>query len=110
MRWTKRKYDRIKISRQFYRVAFNWNAITDFMENCKMTIGQMDNFENLTHTQFIGLIYSAIIEGCRLERKVFPYTMEEFSAMLSPESVAGINMMFQAQNKRGLKDLKKVTN
>ena len=103
----RRKYDKIQVGRKQYRIEFNWNALCACMEAEGMTFGQMSEFEKINPTRFISLLYEGISEGCRLENKRFPFSKEDFAALLTPESIAELSLIFQSQNKSPLKDLEK---
>jgi hypothetical protein len=103
----RRRYDKIQINRKEYRIEFNWNALTTFMESVGMNFGDIDNFEKLNAEQFIKLIYEGVREGTRLQKKEFPYSVEDFIAMLTPEAVESFSLIFQAQNIKSLSELKK---
>lgn len=105
----RRKFDRIQIGRKEYRIEFNWNAYTAFMESHKMKFGDIHDFNKINPSQFVTLLYEAIFEGCRLENKKFPYNKEDFAAMLTPESIAEFSLILQSQNARPIKDLKKIS-
>lgn len=93
----RRKYDKVQINRKQYRIAFNWNCYCNFLEKEGMTIDCIDQVDKLSTLQFLGFIYEAIVEGCRMENKIFPYTKEDLGAMLSPEAITGLSYIFQAQ-------------
>ncbi|MDP3645420.1 MAG: hypothetical protein Q8S54_19830 [Bacteroidota bacterium] len=104
----RRKYDRVQIGRKQYRIEFNWNALCSCMESEGMRFGQLEKFEKMTPGIFISLLYAGILEGCSIENKTFPYSKEDFAAILTPEAVAQLSIIFQSQNAHSMKDLKKV--
>ncbi|MBA4408273.1 MAG: hypothetical protein C0397_02480 [Odoribacter sp.] len=106
----RRKYDSIQVGRTQYRVEFNWNALCSCMESEGMAFGQFEEFEKMKPGTFISLLYSGILEGCSIENKTFPYSKENFAAMLTPESIAQLSLIFQRQNARPTKNPQKVIN
>ena len=100
----RRKYDRIQVGRKQYRIEFNWNAVCSCMESEGMNFGQLNEFEKIDPGRFISLLYEGILEGCRMENKKFPYSREDFAAMLTPESIAQLSLVFQRQNARPTKN------
>lgn len=105
----RRKFDKVLIGRKQYRIEFNWNAYVALMEFYEMKFGDLKDFEKINPGQFITLLYEAIVEGCRLENKKFPYSRENFAAMLTPESISQFSLILQRQNANSGKDLKKDT-
>lgn len=105
----RRKYDRIQIGRKQYRIDFNWNAYTNFMNFYEMKLGDLENLDKINPGQLITLIYEAIVEGSRLDNKKFPISKEDFAAMLTPESIAQFSLILQSQSACPMKDLQKDT-
>lgn len=103
----RRKFDRIQVGRKQYRIEFNWNAYTKFMEFYNMKMGDMKDLNKINPGQVVTYFYEAIIEGCRLENKKFPYSREDFAAMLTPESIAEFSLIMQSQNAGVTKNLQK---
>lgn len=65
-----------------------------------MKMGDMKDLDKISPRQIITFFYEAIEEGCRLEKKKFPYSREDFAAMLTPESIAEFSLIMQSQNAR----------
>lgn len=107
MRFWRRKYDRIQLGRKQYRIEFNWNTHCRFMEAYNMKFGDLKSFEDVNPGQIITYFYEAIIEGCRLENKKFPYSKEDFAALLSSESMSAMALVLQSQHSGAMKNLQK---
>jgi len=107
MSFWRRKYDRIQIGRKQYRIEFNVNSLFNFMEFHDMKFWDMKDLDNVNPAQIVTYFYEAIKEGCRLENKKFPYSREDFAAMLSPESIAEIGLIMQSRNAGTMKNLQK---
>lgn len=105
----RRKFDRIQVGRKQYRIEFNWNAYTAFMETHEMKFGDLKDLDKINTGQFITLLFEAIVEGCRIENKKFPYCKEDFAAMLDSESIDQFSLILQRQNAKPVKDLQKNT-
>jgi len=91
------KHDHIEINGTKYRVEFNWNAITDFLESENMALTDADDLRQLKPSQVTGLIYAGVVEGCRLENTPFQFSKLDFGAMISPPVVGQLLLIYQRQ-------------
>ena len=91
------KNDFIEINEKQYRVEFNWNSITDFLESENLNLTDADDLKQLKPRQITGLIYAGIIEGCRIEKTEFPFSKLDFGAVLSPSDVGELLLIYQRQ-------------
>lgn len=89
------KNDFIEISGKKYRVEFNWNAITDFLESEGLTLSDADDMKKLKPRQITGLIYAGVVEGCRMDHQEFPYSKLEFGTMINPPQVGELLFIYQ---------------
>lgn len=97
------KNDYIEISGKKYRVEFNWNAITDFLELEGLSLSDVDNLKDLKPRQVTGLIFSGVVEGCYLDNIEFPYTKREFGTMINPTHVGELMLIYSRQTSASLK-------
>lgn len=97
------KNDFIEINDKQYRVEFNWESITVFLETEGLTLADVDDLRLLQPRQITGLIYSGICEGCSCDGIKFPYTIKEFSKMIQPYHVGDIVMIYARQTTRKTK-------
>jgi len=97
------KNDYIEISQKKYRVEFNWNAITDFLESEGLSLSDADDLKNLKPRQITGLIYAGVVEGCRMDAAEFPFSKLDFGAAISPPQVGELLLIYarhtQVKNK-----------
>lgn len=88
------KHDHIEINGLNYRVEFNWNAITDFLESENLQLTDADNLKELKPRQITGLIYAGVVEGCRLDGTAFPFTKLDFGASITPQMVGELLLIY----------------
>lgn len=91
------KKDHIQIGGKNYRVEFNWNAITDFLEREELSLDMVDDLRTLKPSKITGLIYAGVCEGCRLDEQVFPFSKLEFGAMVTPPIVGELLLIYRRQ-------------
>ena len=91
------KYDTITINETDYRVEFNWNAITDFLESQNLGLADADDLRQLKPSQITALVHSAVKEGARLEQKEFPYTVRDFGAAIGAAEITALLQIYKAQ-------------
>jgi hypothetical protein len=89
------KNDYIEINDKKYRVEFNWNAITDFLESEGLQLTDADDLKQLKPRQVTGLIYAGVVEGCRMDAIEFPFSKLDFGAMISPPQVGELLLIYQ---------------
>jgi len=89
------KNDYIEIANKKYRVEFNWNAITDFLESEGLQLTDADDLKQLKPRQVTGLIYAGVVEGCRMDATEFPFSKLDFGAMISPPQVGELLLIYQ---------------
>lgn len=89
------KNDYIEINNQKYRVEFNWNAITDFLESEGLQLTDADDLKQLKPRQVTGLIYAGVVEGCRMDGTEFPFSKLDFGAMINPPQVGELLLIYQ---------------
>lgn len=94
------KHDHIEIAGKKFRVEFNWNAITDFLESENLSLADADNLKNLRPSQITGLIHAGVKEGCRLDKVEFNYTKTDFGAMIGPLEAGKIMFIYQQHTTR----------
>ncbi|HOI48335.1 MAG TPA: hypothetical protein PK167_03465 [Prolixibacteraceae bacterium] len=90
------KHDLIEISGTDFRIEFNWNAISNFIETEGLSLSKIDQLDNLTPSQITRLIHAGICEGCRLDGVKFPYSANDLGAALGVEEVAAVLKIYQA--------------
>jgi len=91
----KMKNDYIEIDGKKYRVEFNWNAITDFLESEGLKLTDADDLKQLKPRQVTGLIFAGVVEGCRMDAIEFPFSKLDFGAMISPPQVGELLLIYQ---------------
>ena len=89
------KNDYIEINGKKYRVEFNWNAITDFLESEGLQLSDVDDLRELKPRQVTGLVYAGVCEGCRLDGKEFTFSKLEFGAMVKPPQIGELLLIYQ---------------
>ena len=91
------KYDSIEINGTDYRIEFNWNTVCNFIENENKTLADLDRLNEMTPRQITSFIYEAIKEGCRMENVSFPFTLQDFGAMIRIQEIAEILKIYTKQ-------------
>lgn len=92
------KNDYIQINDTDFRIEFNWNALSDFLENQNIELSDVDKIENLKPHQVTALIYFAVKEGARMEQKDFPFDMRDFGAKLNQTDLADLLVVYRRQS------------
>lgn len=93
------KNDYIQINKnEEYRIEFNWNALSDFLEHEGIELSDIDKVDNLKPAQITSLIYFAVKEGARMEGKEFTYDMKQFGASLTPNDMADLLVIYRRQS------------
>lgn len=77
------KPEYIEIRGEKFRVEFNWNATTDFLETENLSLNDADSLSDLKPSQITTLVYTGVAEGQRLDKKPFPLTVRDFGALLT---------------------------
>lgn len=91
------RHDHVEIDDKCYRIEFNWNTVTNFLEDEGKTLADLENMGNLTAKSITRLVYNAIQEGCRLEGIAFPFTVEDLGAALGAHEIAEILKIYHRQ-------------
>jgi hypothetical protein len=101
------KRDCIEISGKEYPVEFNWNTTANFLDNEGLKLAQADDLRNLKASQITGLIYEGVREGCRMHKIDFPFSKEDFAALLQPKNVTDLLTIYAKQTSSPLLVVKK---
>lgn len=91
------KNDYIEINGEKFRIEFNWNAISLFIEGNNLTLSSIDELNNLKPSQITSLIFNAVKEGARLENKTFDFNEKDVGASLSLKNISDILIVFNRQ-------------
>jgi hypothetical protein len=94
------KYDYLEINGQKCRIEFNWNTISNFLEDNGLELSAMDELAKMKPSQITQLIHSALKEGARMEKKEFPYSASDVGAGLSIADVNDVLTIFQCHVNR----------
>jgi len=78
-------------------VEFNWNAITDFLETEELGLADIDDLRTLKPSKITALIYAAVKEGARMQKKDFPFSVKDFGAVIGVAEVTAMFQIFRAQ-------------
>lgn len=84
------KFDSIEIGSQSYRIEFNWNTISEFLETENKTLADLDKMAQMSAKQITRLIWCGLREGCRLNGNDFTLTVEDVGAMLNMNTITEI--------------------
>lgn len=84
------KFDSIEINGKDYRIEFNWNTVCNFIERENKTLADLEKLNEMTPKQITSLLYSGMLEGCRMEGVSFPFSLDDFGAALSVTDIADI--------------------
>ena len=101
----KEKFDCIEINRVKYRITFNWNSTANFLSENGFKFANIE-FDKLEFKHILSLLYHGILEGCRIQGTKFPFTQEDFGAMLNPETIHEMFTIYVAQNKGNMNNSK----
>jgi hypothetical protein len=88
------KFDNVEISGKKYRIEFNWNAISAWMDITGHQFDDLTDVKNIKGAELTELCYQGIVEGCRLEGMEFPFTVKDLGATMSPITVASFMKVF----------------
>jgi len=91
------KHDAIEINGITYRIEFNWNTISEFIESTGLSLADLDKMGTMTPRQITSLIYCAIKEGCRMDGIEFPFTMADFGAAIGVNEISEILKIYTRQ-------------
>lgn len=86
------KHDAIELDGVLWRVEFNWNAISEYLEANNMDLSAIDDLKTMKPKQITELVYYGLVEGARLEGKEFPYSVKDLS--LSVRDVTALLVIF----------------
>jgi len=104
------KNDYLQINGQKCRIEFNWNTISNFLEDNGLELSAMDELVKMKPSQITRLIHHALKEGARLEQKEFLFSVDDVGAGLSVSDVNDILIIFQSHvNRKGTESAKKKT-
>ena len=100
--------DSIQINDKSYRVEYNWEAVTSFLEAEDLPFGVLDEFAKLTPRQLTRLCYQGVVSGCKLDGFKFPYTFEAFMGAIRMPVIHDLILIYQyhATNTKGVKKKK----
>lgn len=90
------KYDNVEIGGKKYRIEFNWNAISGWMDITGHQFDDLADVKKIRGADLTELCYQGILEGCRLESVEFPFTVKDLGAVMSPKTVAAFMNVFTA--------------
>jgi hypothetical protein len=89
--------DYIEINGKKFRIEFNWNAISSFIEDNNLSLSSIDELDNLKPSQITSLIFNAIKEGARIENIPFNFNEKDVGASLSLKNISDILVVFNRQ-------------
>lgn len=91
------KKDTVEINGTDYRIEFNWNAVSNFLEDEGIEVEDLDKMGKLKPSQITKLIFHGIKEGARLQGKELPFTPLDLGAALNVQSIADILTIYRRQ-------------
>ena len=97
------KHDTIEINGTPYRVEFNWNAISNFLEEEDLALNSIDDLTTLKPSQITRFIFEAVKEGSRMQGVDFNFDVKEFGAAIGIAEVGKLLVVFQRQSTAGNK-------
>jgi len=94
------KNDYLELDGDKCRIEFNWNTISNFIEQNGLELSALDDFKEMKPSQITKLIHHALLEGARLDEKKFDYSADDVGAALSVEDIKDILVIFQSHVNR----------
>ena len=82
------KYDNIEIAGKQYRIEFNWNAVSAWMDETNLEFETLTDVKKIKGSALTELCYQSVLEGCRMEGVEFPYSKMDFGAALHVNIIA----------------------
>lgn len=90
------KNDYLILDGEKCRIEFNWNAVSDFLEENGLELSAMDQLVKMKPSQITNLIHHALIEGARLDKKEYKFSSKDVGSVLSITDVSNILIIFQS--------------
>ena len=88
------RYDNIEIAGKQYRIEFNWNAISAWMDETGQHFDDLVDVSKIKGSHITELCYQAVVEGCRMDGVEFPYSCKDFGAALQPQMIGAFMQIF----------------
>ena len=84
------KNDNIELGGKKYRIEFNWNAISVWMDITGKSIDHLVDMKDVRGSELTELCYQSVVEGCRRDGVEFPYSKLDFGAELNPKTIGDL--------------------
>lgn len=91
------KHDAIEINGKRYRIEFNWNAISCFLDATGLGLESLEDPSKMKPSEITELLFQSVVEGCRMDQEDFPFNKVDFGAALDLLTIAGMMKVFTNQ-------------
>ena len=89
--------DYVEIDGKDYRIEWNWNTVTNFLQTSGRELADIDRIAGMNPEDITRFIHCALVEGSRLDGVEFPFTAEEVGGMMEVQDIPVALGIYQQQ-------------
>ena len=89
--------DYVEIDGKDYRIEWNWNTITNFLQTTGKELADIDRIAGMNPSDITRFVHCALVEGCRIDGVEFPFTVEQFGGLMEVADIPVVLEIYQGQ-------------